>query len=80
MINHTKTSFETLKKSYNIAKQIGLKFIYLGNVLSNIEQSTWCPKCNALIIERNWNNIKIQNLLQGKCTKCHTHVPGKFSN
>lgn len=80
MINHPRTSLETLKKSYNIAKKLGLKFIYLGNVLSNIGQNTICPTCNALLIERNRKNIEIKNLSQGKCTKCHTPVPGKFSN
>lgn len=43
---------ETLEKAIGIGKQSGLKFVYLGNMLTEIGENTYCPMCGNLAIER----------------------------
>ncbi len=68
------TTIPTLQKAYDIAKEAGLKYVYLGNV--TIEADTYCPKCKEIVIRRNRYNIIINSLIDGKCPKCHTKIEG----
>ena len=65
------TSKQTLLNSYQTAKKIGLKFVYLGNLLIDKEDDTFCPKCDNLIIKRDGYQAKILSLdKKGKCSIC----------
>ena len=52
MLDYPATSFEVLKQHYDIAKKNGLLYVYIGNVTGNPYESTYCPKCNAVVVER----------------------------
>lgn len=52
MLDRPATPMETLKKARHLATQAGLRFVYLGNVASENE-NTFCPDCGAIIIERS---------------------------
>ena len=76
--NRPQTSFEALIKAYNIAKNMGLKYVYTGN-LTNIETSTtYCKNCSKPLIVRNGYNIIENNLQDGLCTYCKTKLEGSF--
>ena len=45
------TKLETMLESRDIAKKY-LNYVYLGN-MGNIDNSTYCPRCEKLLIERN---------------------------
>ena len=63
------TPVETLKKAWQIGKEAGLKYVYTGNVPGLPSEDTFCPKCNALVIDRT--NYIIHRLdKDGKCPKC----------
>lgn len=62
------TPIETLKKAYQIGKEKGLYYVYVGNV-PGFYENTYCPYCNQLIIERNGYTIKRFDK-NGKCPKC----------
>ncbi len=63
------TAVETLEKAYNIGKKAELKYVYTGNVPGLPSEDTFCPKCNALAIDRT--NYIIHRLdKNGKCPKC----------
>jgi pyruvate formate lyase activating enzyme len=57
MLDRPATPMETLKKARHLATQAGLRYIYLGNVASEYE-NTFCPDCGATIIERSGFLIK----------------------
>ena len=42
------TPISTLEKAYNIGKEVGLKFVYIGNVLGHKYENTFCPSCNEI--------------------------------
>ncbi|MCM8773892.1 MAG: AmmeMemoRadiSam system radical SAM enzyme [Candidatus Omnitrophica bacterium] len=70
------TPVSTLKDIYNIAKQVGLRFVYIGNVPGIEEESTYCPKCNNLLIKRVGYSILENNIRDGKCKFCGEAIPG----
>ncbi len=72
------TPVETLQKAAGIAKVTGLQFVYIGNVPGMKEESTFCPKCNKLIIERKGYTILQVNIKDGKCKFCKKEIPGRW--
>jgi len=71
------TPLKTLKKAYEIGKNAGLRYIYLGNVPGDETESTHCYECGELLIERTGFSI-LQNKItnRGDCPKCKTEIDG----
>ncbi len=69
--NIPSTPIGTLEKSYHIAKEVGLNYVYIGNVRSSKGNNSFCPKCDNLLIERMGFYTSIVGLKNGKCTNCH---------
>ena len=78
MMDRPRTPHETLIMAREIAVRQGLKFVYVGNVNDVFNQSTWCPGCGELLIERNWYQLGQWNLDGNACRKCGTAIPGRF--
>ncbi len=68
---------ETLQQAYNIGKQAGLKFIYIGNVLGR-GNDTFCPACKKTLIKREIFEVLEYNITNGKCAFCQGRVAGVF--
>ena len=52
------TPHETLLEAYEVARREGLKYVYTGNVNDVAHQSTYCPHCGTLVIERDWYDAR----------------------
>jgi pyruvate formate lyase activating enzyme len=65
------TPVATLEKAWQIAKEAGLEYPYVGNVPGHPYENTSCPKCGALLIDRNGFSV-VNNVItkQGKCPEC----------
>jgi pyruvate formate lyase activating enzyme len=71
MLDRPATPMETLKKAHHVATQAGLRYIYLGNIASEYE-NTFCPDCGAIIINRTGYRIS----KRGKtCPRCGYVAP-----
>ncbi len=71
MLDRPVTPMESLKRAHHVATQAGLRYIYLGNVASEYE-NTFCPDCGAVIIDRTGYQIS----KRGKtCPRCDYVVP-----
>jgi pyruvate formate lyase activating enzyme len=69
----------TLTRARDIAREVGLHFVYTGNVHDETGQSTYCPGCGNRIIGRDWYDITTWRLTgDGRCGICSTAVPGLF--
>lgn len=68
------TPLETLQRAYEIGKEEGLHYIYMGNVM--LPANTYCPNCHELLIERIGYSIKQYKLVDGKCFHCKTKIAG----
>ncbi len=80
MLDVPATPTATLVRARRIGMQEGLHYVYTGNV-HNIEgDTTFCPKCTAPLIVRDWYLIKQYQLdAQGHCPDCGTAVAGRFA-
>ncbi|WP_455393175.1 AmmeMemoRadiSam system radical SAM enzyme [[Eubacterium] cellulosolvens] len=73
------TPEKTLVKAYEIAKDVGLNYVYLGNIYHPRYGNTYCPKCNHLVIRRgSIFGTKDIDLINGKCGKCNYRVIKNF--
>ncbi|MFH0701508.1 MAG: AmmeMemoRadiSam system radical SAM enzyme [Candidatus Woesearchaeota archaeon] len=79
MTNKPDTSFISLLKAHEIGREAGLAYIYLGNISDENYSSTFCPKCQKMLIRRNGYNVKIEGLKNGKCMYCHYPIKGVWS-
>ena len=72
------TPHETLIQARQIALDAGIKFAYVGNVNDLNRQSTYCPTCDQVVIERDWYELGRYNLDGNRCKLCGTVIPGVF--
>jgi len=70
------TPVSRLEEAYGIAREIGLKYVYIGNVPGHAYNSTFCPKCNKRLIHRTHFTVLKNNIRDGKCKFCGAEVPG----
>jgi pyruvate formate lyase activating enzyme len=68
----------TLHRARQLAMEMGLKFVYEGNIYSD-GGDTICPGCNRRIVRRSWHSVEINEIEAGKCRHCATSIPGVFS-
>ncbi len=74
------TPIEKLEKAYEIAKEFGLNYVYIGNVPGHKYNSTYCPKCNKRLIYRIHFAMLENNIKDGKCEFCGNLIPGVWKN
>ncbi|HEY8713854.1 MAG TPA: AmmeMemoRadiSam system radical SAM enzyme [Candidatus Acidoferrum sp.] len=70
---------ETLHRARTIALEVGLHYVYEGNIFSEAA-STRCPSCSTLLIRRSWHNVLENNLKNGACPKCGLAIPGVWQH
>ena len=69
----------TLHQARRIAREVGLHYVYEGNIFSEAA-NTNCPSCGAVLIIRSWHNVLENNLKNDCCPACGHAVPGRWSN
>jgi len=66
------TPVETLKKARGLAK-LYLNYVYIGNVIDEEGNSTYCPKCGEVLIRRSAYRIQ-KCYLKGRCENCKSPI------
>jgi len=64
------TPVETLEKARQIGLDVGLEYVYIGNVPGHQAENTYCHKCKNLLIERVGYQTIIKGLVEIKCQVC----------
>lgn len=72
------TTLEHIKTAYDIWKEVGLNYIYAGNVISDGLENTCCPECNSVVINRDWYDVDIVWLDGNKCVNCGFRIAWVF--
>lgn len=70
------TPLEKLEEASRIAKEEGLKYVYIGNDPGNDRANTFCPVCGALLIKRLGYESSVVGMKDGICEKCGYAVEG----
>lgn len=76
MMEFDSTPVEILEKHHKIAKEVGLKYAYLGNVPGHPLEHTYCPECKKIAIKRFGFDIDEWNLDEkNQCKFCGNKIP-----
>lgn len=65
--NLPSTPLETMNRAWEIAREEGLHYVYIGNVPGHPAQDTICPKCGEVVIHRSGYSIVSNKLTEGRC-------------
>jgi pyruvate formate lyase activating enzyme len=75
------TTPRDLLKAVEIGRESGLRYVYAGNLpgRSGDCESTFCPGCRELLVERYGYRILKHNLTSsGCCPFCNQQIPGRW--
>jgi pyruvate formate lyase activating enzyme len=73
------TPAKTLRMARRIAMNVGIHYVYTGNVHDPVGQSTHCHAYSAVLIGRDQYAVTAWNLsADGRCAECDTRCPGVF--
>ncbi|MFW5490386.1 MAG: AmmeMemoRadiSam system radical SAM enzyme [Desulfovibrio sp.] len=78
MVDRDPTPVQTLEKAERIGKEAGLRHIYVGNVHGHASNSTFCPSCGNVCIERSGFRVLSNTLEDSKCVECGEVIPGEW--
>ncbi len=70
------TAQKTLERAVDIGKEAGLKHIYVGNMRGIGGESTYCPSCKEVAVERSGYRVSGQRLADGRCQNCGQVIAG----
>jgi pyruvate formate lyase activating enzyme len=79
---------ETIHAARAIAQEVGLHYVYEGNIHNDGHSDgahTACPSCKALscdatLIRRSWHSVLENRLKDGCCPSCGLAIPGRWTN
>lgn len=69
------TPESTLERMRDKAMASGLRYVYIGNVMSDIGSDTICPNCGNVVVGRLGYIIDTDGLDGCRCAKCGTQLP-----
>ena len=79
MKNLPPTPPSTLRRARRRAIDVGLRYVYTGNVHDDEGGSTMCHKCGTRLIARDWYRLTSWALDdEGRCSQCGAPCAGRF--
>jgi pyruvate formate lyase activating enzyme len=78
LMDKPRTPPETLHTARAIAREVGLHYVYEGNI-PNGAGNTICPNCSKLLIRRSWHEVQSNLLRDGACPDCAHPIPGRWN-
>lgn len=73
------TPISKLEEAYNIARSVGLDYVYIGNVPGHPGENTFCPQCGKKVIGRIGYLVTENNIKDEKCKFCGKKISGIWS-
>ncbi len=69
------TPSAVLEEARLLALDLGMHYVYAGNIHTREGNNTYCPICHALLIERTWHSVNAINLDEAACPQCGHAIP-----
>jgi pyruvate formate lyase activating enzyme len=66
---------EILEEARLLAMDMGVHYVYVGNVHTKEGNNTYCPQCKTLVVRRSWHVVHEINLQDGRCSTCGHGIP-----
>lgn len=72
------TTVKMLEDAKKVALDVGIKYVYLGNVRVQEGETTFCSKCKEKLIVRDGFFVESDKVKGGKCRNCGEEIEGLF--
>lgn len=76
MTDRARTPTSTLRRAYELGREAGLKYVYVGNVWGDEGESTSCAGCGRRLIHRYGYTLLDVDLDGGRCPACGEVLDG----
>jgi pyruvate formate lyase activating enzyme len=73
------TPLKTLERCHAIAREAGMRYVYVGNVPGHKTENTFCAGCGKVVVARRWYEVVGVHLKDGKCPDCGRKIPGVWN-
>jgi pyruvate formate lyase activating enzyme len=73
------TPMELLTEARETALEVGLKYVYIGNIPGNPGEDLYCPSCGRRLLDRLQYQIVSNNLERGRCPHCSYWISGLWN-
>lgn len=70
------TPIAFLERARKMAMEMGINYVYVGNIPSAESNHTYCPSCKRKIVERRGYAIGNVDITKGKCSYCNELIAG----
>lgn len=70
------TPRQKMMRAWDIAKEEGLNYVFLGNISGTKREHTYCPKCGTLVIKRGGFSVEEFHIDEGRCPHCNKPLAG----
>lgn len=72
------TPVSTLENARAVARDAGVRFVYIARVDGHEAEDTYCPSCGEVVIDRLGFVVEEMRLEDGRCPRCGTSIPGRW--
>lgn len=76
MNNVAATKKDSLMTAFEMGRSKGLRYVYIGNMPGLDKQDTYCPNCDAMVINRSGFASTKPHILNGRCEYCGEKLHG----
>ena len=70
------TPLANLERAWNIGRDAGLRYVYVGNVPGDAHNGTLCPGCGKPVLSRAGMGLVRSAMQEGHCTACGAAIAG----
>jgi pyruvate formate lyase activating enzyme len=70
------TPAATLQRAYELGREAGLRYVYVGNLPGARLEDTTCPGCGQTVVGRWGFQVTVRRVQDGKCMQCGTAIDG----
>jgi pyruvate formate lyase activating enzyme len=76
MYDRGATPATTLRRAYDLGREAGLRYVYVGNMPGARLEDTYCPGCGRAVIGRWGFQVRDYAIQDSKCAHCGTAIDG----
>jgi pyruvate formate lyase activating enzyme len=69
------TPTASMEKAARIGHEEGLRYVYCGNIPGHSSESTTCPDCGTVVIERDGFRMLRNGIIDRRCPHCGREIP-----
>jgi pyruvate formate lyase activating enzyme len=79
MLDAAPTPLKTLQTAARIARDAGIRYVYVGNIATPSGEDTLCPKCGRTLVQRQGFLVRSNVIRDGRCPYCGDEIAGAWT-